>query len=444
MAEWNRYTPKGVSDILPDECLWKKEIESTIWSVFSSMGYREVETPTFEYYDVYTKSGGPISEDNMFKFFDEKGKILTLRPDITTQIARMAATKDDLDILPKRYCYTGNVFRSEETQGARQREFTQAGIELLGSDSPEADAEVIAASIESVLAVGIEEFSIEIGQVAFFNGLVEQAGLDAEKTEMLRERIDAKDSLGINDIVKDLPIESGVKKVFTDLPNLFGGEEVLGYADVPSLNKKSKDALLNLKRIYDLLVLYGFEKYVSIDLGMLQSIDYYTGTIFKCYTKGVGFPILAGGRYDNLVSHFGKDIPAVGAAFGISRIMSALRWIGKRMAEPESKTVIFAEKDAEGLAYDVAYTLRVSGCLVEGYIGDGDIYECEVYARKTGASALMRVKPDGVLQIKDFLKDEITETTVSDFLGYVEDDDHDHCDCGHDHDHDHCDCGHKH
>ncbi|MDO4618930.1 MAG: ATP phosphoribosyltransferase regulatory subunit [Clostridia bacterium] len=435
MAEWNRYTPKGVSDILPDECKAKKDIESTIWSVFSSMGYREVELPTFEYYDVYSKSGGPNQEENTFKFFDEKGRILALRPDITSQIARMAATKEELADLPKRYCYTGNVFRTEETQGARQREFTQAGIELLGSSKPEADAEVIAASIEAVLAVGIEEFSMEIGQVAFFNGLVEQAGLTKEQTEILRERIDAKDSLGISDIVADLPIEDGVKKVFIDLPNLFGGEEIIERANVQGLNEKSKAALENLGRIFDLLVLYGFEKYVSIDLGMLQSIDYYTGTIFKCYTKGVGFPILAGGRYDNLVANFGKDIPAVGAAIGIGRIMSALRFIGKGTADSEPKTVIFAENNAEGLAYDVAYTLRVSGCLVEGYIGDGDIYACEKYVKNTGASALMRVFPNGVLQIKDFKKDEITETTVNDFLGYVEEDEHEHhhgedCGCG--------------
>ncbi len=438
MAEWNRHTPTGVCDILPDECSAKKEIEATIYNVFASMSYREVELPTFEYYDVFAKSGGQISQENMFKFFDEKGRILTLRPDITTSIARMAATKEDLSVLPKRYCYTGNVFRAEETQGARQREFTQAGIELVGSYTPEADAEVIAAAIEAVIAVDITEFSMEIGQVAFFNGLVEQAGLDAERIEILRERIDSKDSLGIRELVSKLDISEDIKGLLTALPSLFGGVEVLARADIPGLNQVSKAALDNIRRIFELLTLYGFEKFISIDLGMLQSIDYYTGSIFKCYTHGVGFPICAGGRYDNLLSHFGIKEGAVGVAFGINRIVAALRSKGEAETAHNSVSVIFAEKDAEGLAYDIAYTLRISGCMAEGYVGEGDFKSCEEYANATGAEAMMRVFSDGKLLMKDLIKQEVTETTVSDFLGYYDDD----CDCGeHEHHGEDCDCG---
>lgn len=447
MAEWKLHTPTGVCDILPDECAGKKDIESAIWSVFASMGYREVELPTFEYYDVFANSGGQISQENMFKFFDEKGRILTLRPDITTSIARMAATKEDLSVLPKRYCYTGNVFRAEQTQGARQREFTQAGIELIGSYTPEADAEVIAAAIEAVIAVGIDEFSMEIGQVAFFNGLIEQAGLSHAETEMLRERIDSKDSLGIRELASKLDIGDDIKKLLSELPSLFGGAEVLDRADVDGLNPTSKAALENIRRIFELLTLYGFEKFISIDLGMLQSIDYYTGTIFKCYTHGVGFPICAGGRYDNLVGHFGVKAGAVGAAFGINRIMAALRSKGVTKNAAPSVSVIFPERNAEGIAYDLAYTLRVNGCLVEEYISDGDYTDCEKYCNAINAGCMMRVHPDGVLQIKDLIKGEITETTAEQFLGYYEDDDdyeHD-CDCGHEHHHDDdCDCGHCH
>lgn len=448
MAKWKIHTPSGVCDILPDECAWKKEIESTVWSVFASMGYKEVELPTFEYYDVFAYSGGQINQESMFKFFDEKGRILTLRPDITTSIARMAATKEDLTKLPKRYCYTGNVFRAGETQGARLREFTQSGIELIGSYTPEADAEVIAAAIEAILAVGIEEFAVEIGQVAFFNGLVEQAGLDKEQTESLRERIDSKDSLGIRELVSKLDIDDGIKELLSALPSLFGGVDILEKANVPGLNPVSKAAIMNLKRIYELLVLYGFEKYVSLDLGMLQSIDYYTGSIFKCYTHGVGFPICAGGRYDNLVGNFGEKAGAVGVAFGINRIMSALKSKGLKSAADNQVTVIYPEYNAEGIAYDMAYTLRVNGCLVEGYIGVGDYKECEKYCESINAGCMMRVYPDGKIQIKDFLKNEITETNANDFLGYYdgEDDFEEHeCHCGHDHDHEHeCHCGHDH
>lgn len=441
MSNWKLHTPNGVNDILPEECAVKKEIESTIWSVFSSIGYKETETPTFEYYDCYDGLGGQISQENMFKFFDEQGRILALRPDFTTSIARMAATKVSDSKLPLRYLYTGNVFRVEQTQGARQREFTQSGIELIGSYSPAADAEVISAAMEAVMAVGIEDFSMEIGQIAFFNGLVRQAGLDEKSTEKLRERIDSKDSVGIKAITDKLDIDEKIKKLIIDLPYLFGGAEVFEKAYVDGLNETSKVALDNLKRIYELLCLYGFEKYVSIDLGMLESIDYYTGSIFKCYTHGVGFPVCAGGRYDNLMGQFGAPKGAVGAAIGVNRLMSVL---SDRETHEVSASLVFAEKNAEGIGYDIAYNLRVNGCLVEMYIGGGDYKDAEEYSRGRNIGAMLRVFPDGKLMINDFAKHEIIETTANEFLGYYDEsmmfDEGGGCECGHDD----CGCGHEH
>lgn len=442
MSDWKLHTPTGLSDILPDECAKKKEIENTIWAVFASFGYKEVETPSFEFYDVFAGNGGQISQEVMFKFFDENGRILTLRPDITTSIARMAATKSGIGAAPLRYCYTGNVFRAEKTEGARQREFTQTGIELIGADTPKADAEVIAAAIEAILAVGIEKFQLEIGQVAFFNGLVEQAGLQPADIEKLRERIDSKDRLGIQELTETLSIDESIKALMIELPYLFGGMEVFERANVAGLNATSKNALENLQRIYELLCLYGFENYVSIDLGMLQSIDYYTGSIFKAYTHGVGFPICAGGRYNSLMQKFGKDMGAVGVAFGVNRIISALRNAGAELeADSPSASLLFAEQNAEGLAYDLAYSLRVNGCLVEQYVEEGDCQAAERYAQESGAGCMLRVFQDGKLQIKDFLKQEITETTVQEFLGYYDEDEEPDCNCGHDHHHHGDDCG---
>lgn len=325
MSNWKLHTPNGVNDILPDECAVKKEIESTIWSVFSSIGYKEVETPTFEYYDCYLGLSGQISQEHMFKFFDEQGRILALRPDFTTSIARMAATKVANSDKPQRYLYTGNVYRVEQTQGASSKRIYTKRYRCLSAHThlPQT-LKLFQQLLEAVLEVGIEEFSMEIGQIAFFNGLVKQAGLDEQSIEKLRERIDSKDSVGIKTITDKLDIDDNIKNLMIDLPYLFGGEEVFKKAYVDGLNEESKNALDNLKRIYELLCLYGFEKYVSIDLGMLESIDYYTGSIFKCYTHGVGFPICAGGRYDNLMGQFGDNKGAVGAAIGINRLISVL------------------------------------------------------------------------------------------------------------------------
>lgn len=413
MSDWKLHTPNGVNDVLPAECAVKKEIENTIWTVFASFGYKEVETPSFEYYDCYSGERGQITQEKLYKFFDEQGRILALRPDFTTSIARMAATKASNEITPIRYMYTGSVYRAEHTEGVRNREITQSGIELIGSYSPKADAEVIVAAMEAVTALGIDEFSMEIGQVGFFNGLVEQLGLDEATTEMLRESIDSKNSSGIKNIVDNLDIDEDIKQLMIDLPYLFGDVDIIDRADVKGLNETSKAALDNLRKIYDLLALYGFEQYISLDLGMLQSIDYYTGSIFKCYTRGVGFPIAAGGRYDNLMGGFGKTMGAVGCAIGINRIMQ----IYKGESASVASTLVFAQEGADGLAYELISSLRINGCLCEMYLGDSFPSSLE-YAKGTDNTCILRVFADKKLMIYDLDHDETIETDLDTFMGY--------------------------
>ncbi len=417
MPDWKLHTPNGVSDVLPEECAVKREIEDVIRTVFATCGYRETEPPSFEYYDCYSAETGQISQEKLYKFFDEQGRILALRPDFTTSIARMSATKLAEEKNPQRYMYTGSVYRAESTEGVRRREITQSGIELIGSYAAMADAEVIAATIEAMLALGIEEISMEIGQVAFFNGLVRQLGLDGEMTEKLRDRIDSKDSQGITKIVDGLSINEDIKRLIIDMPYLFGDESVLKRADVKGLNPTSKQALENLKQIHRLLCLYGLEEFISLDLGMLQSIDYYTGSIFKCYTRGVGFPIAAGGRYDELMSMFGTPKGAVGCAIGINRIME----VYSSSVDAFPSTLVYAERNAEGLAYDLASDLRINGCLTELYIGGGAIGDALAYASETGSVCVMKVSANGGLVIYDLERDDIIETTVDDFRGARDD-----------------------
>lgn len=199
-----------------------------------------------------------------------------------------------------------------------------------------------------------------------------------------------------------------------DLPYLFGDVSVLDRAYAEGLNETSKAALENIKKIYELLCLYGFEKYISIDLGMLQSIDYYTGSIFKCYTHGIGFPIAAGGRYDNLMGMFGRPMGAVGCAVGVNRIMQ----VYKSQTAQVPSTLVYAEENAAGLAYDTAYNLRVNGCLTEMYIGGGSFEDAEKYAKETNNTCILRVYPNGRLTVYDYEREGTLETTVNEFLGY--------------------------
>lgn len=319
------HTPSGLADVLCDECELKYFIEAAARGVFKEHGYRMVETPMFEYFDVYNVST-PTQAENMFKFFDTNGRMLALRPDVTTSVARMAATKCQSSSLPIKISYLGSAFRNEENfSQTRQREFTQAGIELIGDASVSADAEVIEVAIDTLLKSGLNNFQIDLGQVEFFKGLVEQAGISEDESDEIRTHINDKDFIAVQTVLGSLNIDEYTKNIFLNLPTMFGGIEIIDeMLKDEQLNSRSKDALKNLKDVYSLLAVRGLDKYISFDLGMVQNIDYYTGIILRGFTYGVAFPVCSGGRYDNLIAKFGRDLPATGVAIGIERLMSAL------------------------------------------------------------------------------------------------------------------------
>lgn len=319
----NTHTPAGLTDMLVDECETKFRIESAAKEVFAHHGYHMVQPPTFEYYDVY--DAAVTKAENMFKFFDSNGRMLALRPDLTTSVARIAATKP-LGELPYRIAYSGSAFRNDEAfSNARQREFSQVGIELIGDGSAAADAEVIEISIEALLKFGISDFQIDMGQVDYYKGLAELAGLDEDYSDMLRAKINDKDFVAIADMLERLNISDDLKEAFCDMPKLFGDIDIVEKElknDI--LSNKSRAALENLMQVYEILKSKGLEKYIAIDLGMVPNLDYYTGIIVKGFAKGVAFPICSGGRYDNLTAKFGRELPATGVAIGIERVMTVL------------------------------------------------------------------------------------------------------------------------
>ena len=319
------HTPNGLADILWDECDLKFQIETVAHNVFAANGYKMVQTPSFEYFDVYN-TATPNNAENMFKFFDVNGRMLALRPDFTTSIARLAATKSVGEKTPLRLCYSGSAFRNDEAfSQARQREFSQVGIELIGENSAEADAEVIRITIEMLSKAGISQFQIDIGQVAYFMELAKEAGLNEEQTDKLRGLINDKDFVAIELLLDTMDMARSLKQIFLDMPTLFGQVSVIDDAlNRESLPSGAIAALENLKQVYGILKEQGLEEYISIDLGMVPHLDYYTGIIFKGFTYGIGFPICSGGRYDNLMEKFGRKLPATGAAIGVERLMSAL------------------------------------------------------------------------------------------------------------------------
>ncbi|MDK2798608.1 MAG: phosphoribosyltransferase regulatory subunit [Clostridiales bacterium] len=423
MSKWKLHTPEGVQDILHEECIIKREIEERIGSVFQSYGYYEIQPPTFEFYDVFEGESGLIEQETMFKFFDHQGRILVLRPDITTPIARIIATKYKDIVPPMRLCYIGNAFRyAEPYQGARLREFTQAGIELIGMNTPEADAEVIAVTINALLASGLKEFQIEIGQVEFFKGLMEQTKLAEADIEKMRILIDNKDSLAIEELVQGYKIDTQLKDIILSLPSLFGDINVLDKVEKITKNAKSLNALKNLRQVYSILLDYGLEQYISIDLGMVQSINYYTGIIFRGFTHGLGFPVCSGGRYDGLISEFGKNYSAMGVAIGINRLMSALerQKVEFKLWKVDSLITYASFKEGRKKAFQIADALRSQGLVIEMYVGKGSANEVVNYAKSKKIDGIITVHDGENIELHNLLTDEKIKTTVSALLNRKE------------------------
>ncbi len=417
MTKWKIYTPEGVQDVLANECFVKRNIEEKVRKVFRSSGFYEVETPIVEFYDAFLAEDGITAQETMFKFFDQQGRILVLRPEITIPIARLAATKYKDFEHPLRFCYIGNTFNYKELGGGKQKEFTQAGVELLGINSPEADAEVIATAINAVRAAGLENFQIDIGQVDFFKGLMEETGLTAEETEQMRVLIDRKDYLAVEELVKTHNIREDLKELVLSLPRLFGSLDVIETVEKYSLNEKSINALENLRRVLKILEDYGLSKYVSIDLGMVQNLNYYTGIIFRGFTYGAGFPILSGGRYDKLVEKFGKVSPATGFSLGINMVMMALERQKIEAEKPAIDSLICYKEEGRKTAFEVCQTLRDQGLVVEIDVTGKEPEDVKGYARLKGIGGIIRILDDQRIEVTNIEKDETSTVTIDELLG---------------------------
>ncbi len=395
MKRWNIYTPEGVQDILFESCRQKRLLESKIRRVFKLNGYREIETPTIEFYDTFGGERGLINQESMYKFCDSKGRLLVLRPDLTVPVARVAATKLKDEVLPLKCCYMGNTFSFDELGGGRQNEFTQAGCEILGINSPEADAEVVAMAIETVRATGIDEFQIDIGQVGFFKGLMAESGLSDDEIEEVRELIDQKNLVAVEQVMDRHNVKDPIKRIILDLPRLFGSKDILGEISYKNIGKVATRAIENIKAVLEILEDRNLSQYVSLDLGMVQSLNYYTGIVFRGYTYGVGFPILSGGRYDKLVSKFGKDCEATGFSLGINMVMVALERQKKQSGQESGGVFVTYEKNARKLASDYCRQLIDNDCIAEMDIMQMAPEESKKYAHSRGFSKFVCIKNDG-------------------------------------------------
>lgn len=318
------HTPEGVRDIYGQEYEKKLCVEDKLHSVIKSYGYEDIQTPTFEFFDVFSKEIGTTPSKELYKFFDKEGNTLVLRPDFTPSIARCAAKYFMEEQVPIRFSYMGNTFTNTSNLQGKLKEVTQMGAELINDTSVEADAEIISLVIEALKNTGLERFQISIGEVEYFKGLCEEAGFDEETELKLRACISGKNYFAAQELLNERNVAEPYRSILLQVADMFGNMTSLADAKALVNNKRSLNAIERLEKLYEVLKLYGVAEYVSFDLGMLSKYNYYTGVIFKAYTYGIGDAVVKGGRYNNLLKQFGKEAPAIGFVVVIDDIMEAL------------------------------------------------------------------------------------------------------------------------
>lgn len=354
------HTPEGVRDIYGREYANKQNIQRLFGDKLHSYGYQDIQTPTFEFFDVFSREIGTTPSKELYKFFDKEGNTLVLRPDFTPSIARCAAKYFIDERIPLRFCYLGNNFINTGNLQGKLKETTQMGAELLGDASPEADAEMIAMLVEALLNSGLKEFQVSVGQIDYFKGLCAHAQLDEETEFALREFISSRNGFGAQELLLDKNIPEQSIQVLLGVTSLFGTCEILDKALEAADNERSQKAIERLKQVYELLKIYGVDQYISFDLAMVSKYNYYTGIIFNAYTYQAGSAIAKGGRYDNLLEKFGKPAPATGFVVMIDDLVTALTR-QKNCPEPENRQLLLLYTKDFGNALARAKEYREQG-----------------------------------------------------------------------------------
>jgi len=384
--------PAGVTDILLDDAQLMHHVESSLREIFEGWGHAEVITPMFECYEVLAAGG--IDPEWMYKFQNPDGGIVALRPDLTTPIARVVATRLREAPKPLRLYYIENVFRRPEPKRGKRAEVFQAGIELVGSSQPAADAEVIAAAIEALQRLGIDDFQLNLGQIGFFQGVIEDTTLSEPEITIIKERLDRKDKQELTRFLDGRDLPDGKKRLIQEILSLCGREEVIERALTLADNETSEAALENLAEIYRILDDYNLIDRVVIDLAEVRGFGYYTGLMFEGFSRSLGSSIAQGGRYDKLIAKFGYPCPAVGCAFDIDRIRTIVQK-EKLVALPKVDALVRFGREHRGEAFELAKTLRAQGKRVEIEVVNRTEEEAVAYARQKGMTELIVLDAGG-------------------------------------------------
>ena len=356
--------PSGVQYIFDDEVRLRRFIEREVMQVFAGWSYREIILPIFDYADLFALGMGKEQAEMTYRFMARDGRLLALRPEMTSLVARTVATRFRERRRPIRLSYSGEVFRWDEPRGGRQYEFHQIGLEHIGSDRLEADAEVLVVAIEALRRIGLDQFTITLSHVDFFNGIAERLALDTDDRRRMQQLIDRKEAEPLNAfLAQHADRDSG--EAFSRLTMLAGRRPIIAEARRFMTNARSVTALDELDRVCAIAEALGMESYIDIDLGDVGGLDYYTGLTFKIYARGLGTALGRGGRYDQLLANFGLAEPAVGFSLCLDWLAQLLAPKLKEAIAQENHTARLPATDDVVAVFKEAVRLRDEGRTVE-------------------------------------------------------------------------------
>lgn len=396
MKRYDLLTPEGTRDLLFDECVAKRLIEERLRKIFTGYGYSEVVTPGLEFYDVFNGKVRYFPQESMYKLMDGKNRLMVLRPDSTMPIARLAATRLNDEPLPLKLFYNQSIFMVNPKNSARDDEFAQSGIEILGGARRSADYEALVLAVRALSACS-NSFRLEIGESSIFRLLVKELGINSEQSENLQSLIDNKNYPALDDALSQY--SGAAAEALRALPRLFGGEEVFAAAEKYMINDSLKQTLAELRETYEALRTYGAEK-VKVDLGLVHKKNYYTGIIFRGYVEGYGQPALSGGRYDNLIGDFGRDVPAVGFAINVEAAAKVLlKNTDEALCRP-ADVMVHAQSGAEIAALKHCAELIAQGKAVFNSVLES-AEAAEAYAKAHGIHRIDSIAADGSVCTKE-------------------------------------------
>jgi ATP phosphoribosyltransferase regulatory subunit len=309
--------PSGTRDVLPDEMREMRAITEALSGVFERRGYGEVYTPALEYEAVLGRAG-LTAPPPAYRVFDETGAVLALRSDMTVPIARVVASRYATAEPPLRFCYLAHCYRGVRPQRGLPRELLQAGIELIGAPAPQGTAEALGVLCEALEATGLADYRVGLGDASLFPALMAGLQVPEDARAGLLAALARRDFVELEGVLGGVGLPAHEAELLLSVPQRRGGPEVL--ADLPD---PAAQAASGMRMVHELLEPAVAER-VIFDLGLTRSLGYYTGAVFEVYDPALGAPIGGGGRYDELLGRFGRELPAVGFALGVDRLHIAL------------------------------------------------------------------------------------------------------------------------